>query len=96
LSCGQQDLSITANKITNETDSVATHQLYRKWGKKWVDSWEDCKKFGPVKWSCKTRYADRTKSWTDFALIKEPIKGGVHIIICVKTSLFGLLANLFL
>jgi hypothetical protein len=32
---------------------------------KWVDSWEDCKKFGPIKWSCKTRYADRTKSWTD-------------------------------
>jgi adhesin HecA-like repeat protein len=28
----KQDLSITANKITNETDSVATHQLYRKWG----------------------------------------------------------------
>jgi adhesin HecA-like repeat protein len=38
----KQDLSITANKITNETDSVATHQLYRKWGKKWVDSWEEC------------------------------------------------------
>jgi adhesin HecA-like repeat protein len=33
----KQDLSITANKITNETDSVATHQLYRKWGKKWVE-----------------------------------------------------------
>jgi hypothetical protein len=40
-------------------------QLYRKWGKKWVDSWEHCKGIGIIEWGCETRYADRTKSWTD-------------------------------
>jgi adhesin HecA-like repeat protein len=26
----KQNLSITANKLTNETDSVSTHEMYRK------------------------------------------------------------------
>jgi hypothetical protein len=36
--------------------------MYRKWGKKWEESWKDCKF---LKWGCKTRYATRTSTWDD-------------------------------
>jgi hypothetical protein len=59
---------MSLNKVTNETDSVATHKMYRKWGKKWVASWDKCK-IRIIGWGCKTYYEDRTKLIDSLALI---------------------------
>jgi hypothetical protein len=60
----KQNLSITANKLTNETDSVSTHEMYRLWGKKWVRSWKTCG-WHNWTWGCTTHYEDKTDSWSD-------------------------------
>ena len=59
----KQDLIITANKVTNQTDSVATHEMYRKWGKMWQERYctghdisGDCDGYA---------YRTKTDSWTD-------------------------------
>ena len=40
----QGDINITTNELINETDSIETHGLYRKWGKKWQETY--CSKKG--------------------------------------------------
>jgi hypothetical protein len=59
-----RNLSITANKLTSETDSVSTHEMYRKWGKKWEESWKTCG-WHNWTWGCTTHYEDKTDSWSD-------------------------------
>ena len=60
----KENLTITAHKTINETDSVSTHGMYRKWGKYWRNSYKDC---GWSRWRyyCNTKYRYRTTSWTD-------------------------------